>query len=107
MTTPLLDIRDLRLGVSLGRSASAEEQDPEPSGVRGDAARSTNGQRVRRVTGPVLWRNPALKVSASFGADRDVVVTSSPEFSGGSIGASDLGNLNSREVQRGQERTGL
>ena len=61
---------------------------------------------LRRVTGPVLWRDMNLSVSKSFGAERSVVVTSSPDFAGNSLGAGDLTQLSqggSREIARGQE----
>jgi outer membrane lipopolysaccharide assembly protein LptE/RlpB len=61
---------------------------------------------LRRVTGPVLWRDMNLSVTKSFGAERSVVVTSSPDFAASSIGAGDLTQLSqggSREVARGQE----
>jgi outer membrane lipopolysaccharide assembly protein LptE/RlpB len=59
---------------------------------------------LRRVTGPVLWRNDNLIVSRAFGAASSVVVTSSADFAGGNLSSSDLGSLDSREVARGQER---
>lgn len=62
---------------------------------------------IRRSTGQVLWNDPNLVVTQSFASTGDVVVTSSPEFYGGQIGAGDLGGLNSREVARSQERETL
>jgi hypothetical protein len=62
---------------------------------------------LRRVTGPVLWRDNAIIVTKTFGADSTVVVTSSLDFAGGSIGAGDLSGLSSREVSRGQEASAL
>lgn len=59
---------------------------------------------LRRVTGPILWRNPRLVVTKPFGATSGVVVTSSSDFAGGSLGSSDLGALDNREVSRGQEQ---
>jgi outer membrane lipopolysaccharide assembly protein LptE/RlpB len=61
---------------------------------------------LRRVTGPVLWSNSNLSVTRAYGAEQSVVVTSSPEFAGSTLGASDLSALGtggSREVARGQE----
>jgi outer membrane lipopolysaccharide assembly protein LptE/RlpB len=62
---------------------------------------------LRRVTGPVLWRDGKIIVTQTFGADSSVVVTSSVDFAGGSIGAADLEGLSSREVSRGQEAGAL
>jgi outer membrane lipopolysaccharide assembly protein LptE/RlpB len=62
---------------------------------------------LRRVTGPVLWRDNKILVTQTFGADSSVVVTSSVDFAGGSIGAQDLAGLSSREVSRGQEAGAL
>lgn len=62
---------------------------------------------LRRVTGPVLWRDNQIRVSQTFGSDSSTVVTSSVAFAGGSISASDLNNLSSREVSRGQEASAL
>lgn len=62
---------------------------------------------LRRVTGPVLWRDNSIMVTQTFGADSSVVVTSSLDFAGGSIGAGDLSGLSSREVSRGQEASAL
>jgi len=62
---------------------------------------------LRRVTGPVLWRDNAIQVTQAFGADSSVVVTSSLDFAGGPSGAGDLAGLSSREVSRGQEANAL
>jgi len=62
---------------------------------------------LRRVTGSVLWRNPNLEVSKSYGTTQDSVVTSSVGFTGGSISPSDLSSLGNREIARGQERQAL
>jgi len=62
---------------------------------------------LRRVTGPVLWRDSAIQATQSFGADSSVVVTSSLDFAGGPSGAGDLAGLSGREVSRGQEATAL
>lgn len=58
---------------------------------------------LRRVSGPVLWRNQEIAASRSFGTDSSVIVTSSADFADSSIDAVDLGNLDSREISRGQE----
>lgn len=62
---------------------------------------------LRRSTGPVLWRNPSFTVSRAIGASSDVVTGTSADFASGSIGASDLGSLDSREISRGQEAEAL
>jgi hypothetical protein len=62
---------------------------------------------LRRVTGPVLWRDGAIQATQSFGADSSVVVTSSLDFAGGPSGAGDLAGLSGREVSRGQEANAL
>lgn len=59
--------------------------------------------QLRRVTGPVLWRNNNIMVSKAFGTTSDVVVTSSADFAQSSLNANDLAQLGSREVARGQE----
>lgn len=59
---------------------------------------------LRRVTGQVLWANPAISVARSFGTTNQVVVTSSADFASGSMNPQDLANLSSREVSRGQEQ---
>ena len=62
---------------------------------------------LRRVTGPVLWRDNTIRATQAFGADSSVVVTSSLDFAGGPSGAGDLAGLSSREVSRGQEANAL
>lgn len=62
---------------------------------------------LRRTSGGLLWRNPNLEVSRAFGTTSDSVVTSSADFASGSLSASDLGQLGSREIQRGQEQEAL
>jgi hypothetical protein len=59
---------------------------------------------LQRVTGQVLWRDTAVKVSRSFGTAAGAVVTSSADFAGGSISGADLSNLSAREISRGQEQ---
>jgi outer membrane lipopolysaccharide assembly protein LptE/RlpB len=67
----------------------------------------TLAAELQRVTGPVLWRDNNIQVSRAFGSTSGVVVTSSADFAAGSIGGSDLGSLESREVARGQEQDAL
>jgi len=67
----------------------------------------TIGAELRRVSGPVLWREPSMAVSRSFGTTQDAVVATSPGFAEGTIGAGDLGALDTREISRGQEQQAL
>lgn len=67
----------------------------------------TIGAQLKRVTGPLLWADPSMSVSKSFGTSSDVVVTSSAGFSGSNLAAGDLSSLDSREISRGQEREAL
>lgn len=62
---------------------------------------------LRRVSGPVLWRNAKISVAKPFGTSQGVVVTSSAAFAEGTLGSSDLSNLSEREVSRSQEREAL
>jgi hypothetical protein len=62
---------------------------------------------LRRITGQVLWRNPTLNASASFGTARAAVVTSTAGFASNSLGSADLAGLNQRELARGQEQEAL
>jgi hypothetical protein len=62
---------------------------------------------LRRPGGQLLWQSPSMSVSRTFGATNTVVVTSSPDFSSGAIGANDLAGLDSLQVSRGQERETL
>lgn len=67
----------------------------------------TIAAELRRVTGPVLWRNTRMQVSKAIGATSGDVVSSSADFVSNTLGASQLGALDSREVTRGQEREAL
>lgn len=67
----------------------------------------TLAAELRRTDGPVLWRNTKLVVTKPVAASSDVVVTSSVDFAGGSLGASDIRGLDSREVSRGQDQEAL
>ena len=62
---------------------------------------------LRRVTGPLLWTNPKLSVSQSYGTTAGSVNTSSAAFAGGSVSAADVGSLSGRELSRGQEQEAL
>jgi len=67
----------------------------------------TMAAELRRTDGPVLWRTTKLVVTKPVATSSDVVVTSSVDFAGGTIGAADLRGLDSREVSRGQDQEAL
>lgn len=88
------------------------EQDTETSTSGTDVALQYSvtmsiSAELRRVSGPVLWRNNNLSASQLFGATSDVVVKSSADFSSSSLSADDLSRMNSREVARVQESEAL
>lgn len=62
---------------------------------------------LRRSTGQVLWRDNQIRVTKGYGADKSVVVATSPDFASGSISRSDLSSLSTREISRGQEQNAL
>ena len=62
---------------------------------------------LRRVTGPVLWRDPLIRVTKTYATDASAVVTTSPDFASGSLSSQDLANLSTREVARGQQQSAL
>jgi outer membrane lipopolysaccharide assembly protein LptE/RlpB len=64
----------------------------------------TVGAVLKRVTGEVLWKVPAMQATRSFGTTSGVVVTSSSDFFGGGLGSADLAGLDTREISRGQEQ---
>jgi len=70
-------------------------------------AKVTMWGELRRNNGALLWRNPKLEVSKTFGTTAGSVVTSSADFAAGAIGSTDLSGLSSREIQRGQEQEAL
>lgn len=67
----------------------------------------TLAAELRRISGPVLWRNPNLAVTKVFGSSSGAVVTTSADFAGGGLSSSDIGNLDARELARGQEQEAL
>ena len=67
----------------------------------------TLAAELRRTSGAVLWRDNNISVSKAFGTTSGVVVTTSPDFASGTLGAADLGSLDDREVSRGQEQDAL
>ncbi len=67
----------------------------------------TMAAELKRVTGPLLWKNDSIEVRTTYGLSSSVVVTSSSDFASGSLAGSDIAALQSsgtREVARGQER---
>ncbi|HMO17459.1 MAG TPA: LPS assembly lipoprotein LptE [Oligoflexia bacterium] len=57
---------------------------------------------LRKKNGQILYRNPALVVTESFGTVSSNVVTSSSSFATGNLAPGSLATLTQREVQRGQ-----
>lgn len=57
---------------------------------------------LRKRNGQILYRNPGLIVTESFGTVSSNVVTSSSSFATGNLSSSSLGSLTQREVARGQ-----
>ncbi len=57
---------------------------------------------TERETGHVLYQNPLLQETQDFGAQRNVVITSSPHFQRGPVDRRDLENLTN--VQLGETR---
>ena len=64
----------------------------------------TIGAELRRVTGPLLWKNASFSVVQGYGTTSGTVLTSSSRFAAGGIRASDIANLDARELSRGQEQ---
>ena len=79
------------------------------STLRYDAT-MTIAAELRRVSGPVLWRNANLAVTRSYGAAAGGIVTTSSEFFGSALDTQDLNALEqggTREVARGAETEAL
>ncbi len=64
----------------------------------------TLSAELRRVSGAVLWKNPKFTFTYSYGTSSQSVVTTSARFASGNLSSSDLSQLDSREVSRGQEQ---
>jgi outer membrane lipopolysaccharide assembly protein LptE/RlpB len=71
-------------------------------GVQFDTALVMDAELKQRG-GPVLWRANKLSISRLSASNSDLVVTSSADFAGGNLDSSDLGQLNNREIARGQD----
>ncbi len=59
---------------------------------------------LSKTNGQKLWSSNKIAVSSSFATSSNVVVTSSADFASSNLNSGDLGNLNNRELARGQER---
>ncbi len=58
---------------------------------------------LKQKSGSVIWRAKNMSISALSASNSDLVVTSSADFAGGNLNSSDLAQLGSREVARGQD----
>jgi outer membrane lipopolysaccharide assembly protein LptE/RlpB len=78
----------------------------------GDVAQELNitvtlSGELKQKNGIILWKNPALLLTKSFGNTTASVVANSAQFAGSRLGSGDLSGLNQREVSRSQERLAL
>ena len=71
-------------------------------GIQFDTALVIDAELKQR-NGPVLWRANRITISRLSASNSDLVVTSSSDFVGGNLDSSDLGQLSTREVARGQD----
>ena len=97
----VLSARVLQVKRGSGSVSSNTDSDVEQDTTMRVAA------ELRRTNGAVVWRNTDIAISRSIGVTGSSVVTSSVDFSGGSLGAGDLAGLDAREVSRGQEQQAL
>lgn len=67
----------------------------------------TASAELRRRNGQVLYRNPSIRTHENIANTSDVVNTSSSSFASGTISASTLSGLGSREVTRAQQEQAL
>ena len=96
----------LRVRVQQLRSQS------KSSVAAGDVAQELNvtvtlAGELQQRNGTLLWKNPAMSYTKSFGNTTGSVVTSSAQFATSGLGSGDLGLLNQRELSRSQERLAL
>jgi outer membrane lipopolysaccharide assembly protein LptE/RlpB len=96
----------LRVRVQQLRSQS------KTSVAAGDVAQELNvtltlAGDLQQKNGTLLWKNPAMSYTKSFGNTTGSVVTSSAQFATSGLGSGDLGLLNQRELSRSQERLAL
>jgi len=96
MRVKILSVKQNTRSVSAGTNAAGMQ-----------AVRLTVGAELSRLDGQVLWSDPGITVSTTFGSDPTSVVTSSSEFAGGTISSGDLSSLSSRDVSRNQGRQAL
>lgn len=71
-------------------------------GVQFDTALVMDAE-LRQKSGSILWRATNMSITRLSAANSDLVVTSSADFAGGNLDSSDLGQLNNREIARGQD----
>lgn len=62
---------------------------------------------LKKKNGQVLWRNEGIRVYQSFAGVSGVVVTRSAQFAGSDQSGTQLSNLSTREVSRGQKEAAL
>ncbi len=67
----------------------------------------TISAELRKANGQILWANPVMSISKAVGTSSSLVISSSADFAGGNLSASDLQGQDSREVARGQEQEAL
>lgn len=75
-------------------------------GVQFDTALVMDAE-LKQKGGPILWRANNLSISKLSASNSNLVVTSSADFAGGNLDSSDLGQLNNREIARGQDEQAL
>ncbi|NDC39541.1 MAG: hypothetical protein EBZ48_16135 [Proteobacteria bacterium] len=92
--------------LKVGQATTTTTGGKSDTGLQYDASLTVQAE-VRRTTGGVLWRNPSLSVTKTFGSSRESVVTGSVDFAEGTLSSSDIGGLDTREVARGQRSESL
>lgn len=85
------------------------KRDTSSSSAGTDVALQYNTQLIlsaelKRVTGQALWQNGEVTAEKTFGTASNLVVTSSADFSDSPLTSSDLAQLDTRELSRGQEK---
>lgn len=63
--------------------------------------------KLVKKNGTQLWANRNLQISSASAATQSGLVSNSVSFSGGLIGAGDLGSLDPRQFAKSQEQTAL
>lgn len=65
---------------------------------------------LRRTNGVIIWQDPALSATTTYGTEQGVVSTGSADFVAGGLSSSDLASLGvggTRGVARAQEQSSL